>query len=163
MLWVTVLALQVLVFNHLNIGGYINPYIYPLLILLLPFDTAGWLLLLIAVGLGLFIDIFTATLGMHLFATVLMAGLVPRVIKLLSLDRSEIGSTINIKQNGFVVTFSFLLILIFTHHLSYFILESFSYTGIGRALLRSVTSGFISILISFILLLFFNNYKKHER
>ena len=158
-----VIALQILVFNQVNIGGYINPYIYPLLIILLPFDIAGWLLLLIAMALGLFVDLFTATLGMHLFATVFMAGLKPSIIKFLSLDKSEPGSSINVKHHGVLVSFSFLAILFFVHHMAYFLLESFSYSGFGDAVLRGLASVVVSVLLSFILILFFNNYKKHER
>ena len=92
------LLLQILVFNQLNVSGYINPYVYPLLIILLPFDVAGWLLLILAACLGLFIDIFTGTLGMHLFALVFMAGLRPSIAKILSLSKQEPGAYINIKQ-----------------------------------------------------------------
>jgi len=162
-LWVLVLTLQILVFNSLNISGYINPYIYPLLIILLPFDIAGWILLLSAAILGLFIDLFTGTLGVHLFSLVLMAGIRPLVTNFLSLGKFDQDSSINIKQHGLIVTLVYLSILFFVHHFSYFVIESFSYNGFGRTLLRVFTSTFFSILLSLILLLFFNNSKKNER
>lgn len=158
-----VLTLQILVFNSLNISGYINPHIYPLLIIVLPFDIAGWLLLLIAATLGLFIDSFTGTLGIHLFSLVLMAGFRPLVIKFLSLGKFDQDSSINIKQHGLVVALVYLSILFFVHHFSYFVIDSFSYSGFGRTLLRIFASTFIGILLSLILLLFFNNSKKNER
>lgn len=162
-LWVLVLALQILVLNTLNISGYINPYIYPLLIILLPFDIAGWLLLVLAASLGLFIDLFTGTLGLHLFALVLMAGIRPWIIRLLSLGKFDQDAAINIKQHGLIVTLVFLTALYTAHHLAYFLMESFSYKGMGPAILRALASVFFSILLSLIVLLFFNNSKKNER
>lgn len=158
-----VISLQILVFNSLNISGYINPYIYPLLIILLPFDIAGGILLLIAASLGLFIDLFTGTLGIHLFSLVLMAGIRPLVINFLSLGKFDQDSSINIKQHGLIVSLVFISILFFIHHFTYFLMESFSYSGFSRTLLRIFVSSFISILLSLILLYFFNNSKKNER
>ena len=156
------LLFQLLVFNELNVSGYINPYIYPLLIILLPFDIAGWLLLLIAAVLGLLIDLFTGTLGMHMFALVLMAAIRPAIVRTLSLDRNDSGSQINIKQHGWVVVISFVGVLLFVHHFAYFLLETFASSGFAYALARTFLSAFFSILLSFILLLFLNSFRNER-
>lgn len=145
-----------LVLNGLNVHGYINPYIYPLLILLLPFDLAGWALLLIAAGLGIFMDMFTGTLGMHLFSLVLMAGLKPSIVRTLSLEKSDHDSYLNLKQHGIIVSMTFVGVMLFIHHFSYFLLETFASSGLGYSLLRTFVSVFFSILLSFIILLFLN-------
>ncbi|MBP8917810.1 MAG: hypothetical protein KBG70_13775, partial [Chitinophagales bacterium] len=44
---------QVLVLNKLNVSTYIHPYIYPMFIILLPFETPKWLLLPLAFFAGL--------------------------------------------------------------------------------------------------------------
>jgi hypothetical protein len=158
-----ILSLQILVFNTLNITGYINPYIYPLIIILLPFDIAGWLLLVLSASVGLFIDLFTGTLGLHLFSLVLMGGLRPSIVKFLSLDRFDPDASINVKQYGLIVSIVFLSILFSVHHFSYFIMESFSHSGFGHTLLRATSSAFVSIIFSVIILLLFYNSKKYER
>ena len=155
-LWFVVLLLQILVFNPLNVSGYINPYVYPLLIILLPFNMAGWLLLILAACLGLFIDVFTGTLGMHLFALVFMAGLRPNIAKILSLSKQEPGAYINIKQHGLIVSATFIGVLLFIHHIVYFLLETFASSGLSYGLLRTFASLFFSIFISMILLLVIN-------
>lgn len=155
-LWLAVLLLQVLVLNQLNVSGYINPYLYPILIILLPFDIAGWLLLLVSAILGLFIDLFTGTLGMHLFSLVLLAGVRPSIIRTLSLGTSDQSTHINIKKHGLLVTMSFVGVLLLIHHLSYFLLETFASSGFSYALLRTFASTFFSLLLSFILLLLIN-------
>ena len=49
---------QVLILNNMQFSGYINPYCYILFILILPFETPGWLLLVLAFILGMIIDVF---------------------------------------------------------------------------------------------------------
>ncbi|MCB0756525.1 MAG: rod shape-determining protein MreD, partial [Flavobacteriales bacterium] len=56
--------LQVLIFNHLNLGGYINPFPYIYLILILPISMGRIQLLLIGFLLGLTIDVFSDTGGL---------------------------------------------------------------------------------------------------
>lgn len=148
--------------NELNVSGYINPYLYPLLIILLPFDIAGWGLLFLAAGLGLFIDLFTGTLGMHMFSLVLMAGIKPSIIRTLSLDKYDQGTYINFKQHGLIVTTSFVGVLFMVHHFSYFLLETFASSGFGYALIRTMASGFFSILLALILMLFINNLRNER-
>ena len=48
LLFLFLIALQVLVLNNIQLGGYLNPYLYVLFVLLLPFDTPKWLLLIVA-------------------------------------------------------------------------------------------------------------------
>lgn len=157
------MAFQVLVLNNINIGGLINPYIYPLLLIVLPFEIAGWALLFFAFILGLSIDFFSGSFGFHTFAAVFLAGIRPSVVKTLSLGKFDQDSALNIKQQGYLASTIFIGILIFIHHFVYFIVESFSYSGFGYTLLRIILSTIVSIILSVILLLFFYNSRKNER
>jgi len=54
--------------------GYINPYVYLLFIILLPFNKSNKnLTLFIALGTGLIIDAFQNSMAMHAFTCVLIA------------------------------------------------------------------------------------------
>ena len=77
----TVILLQILIFNNIEVSGYLNPYFYVIFILLLPFEVPGWLLLSTAFALGFTMDMFMSTPGMHASATVFMAFLRPFVLK----------------------------------------------------------------------------------
>jgi len=66
---------QVLVLNNIEFLGFINPYLYILFILSLPVQTPRWFALLLAFVLGLTIDTFSNTMGMHAFASVLICFL----------------------------------------------------------------------------------------
>ena len=68
--FVVLVLIQVLVINNLQLSSYVDPFIYVLFILLLPFETPGWILLLFAFSLGLTIDMFSDTAGVHASATV---------------------------------------------------------------------------------------------
>ena len=76
--------IQVLVFNNIQVSGLINPYIYVIFILLLPFETPKWAILGLAFLLGISVDLFTNTPGMHSTATVLMAFLRPYVLSIIA-------------------------------------------------------------------------------
>jgi len=70
--FIGLVLLQVLILNHIRIGGYINPYVYGLYILLLPFSTPKWLVLFAGFSIGLSVDIFMSTAGLHAGATVVI-------------------------------------------------------------------------------------------
>ena len=46
--FVFLVALQVIVLNHIQWSGYVNPYIYILFILMLPVEIPNWLLLVLS-------------------------------------------------------------------------------------------------------------------
>ena len=71
--FVVLITIQVLVLNNVLFMGYINTYIYILLLLLLPFDTTRWLILILAFCLGISVDAFQNTMGLHAFSCVLIA------------------------------------------------------------------------------------------
>ena len=71
--FVLLVFFQVFILNNLQFGGFINPFVYILFILLLPFETPKWFLLVIAFILGFTIDLFFHTPGIHASATVFMA------------------------------------------------------------------------------------------
>ena len=88
-LFILLILLQVVVFNNLQLSGYINPYIYVMFILLLPYEISGWLLLGLGLLTGLTVDTFMNTIGMHSSATLFMAFLRPYVLNLFT-DREDI-------------------------------------------------------------------------
>ena len=76
--------IQVFILNNIQLGGFVNPYLYVLFILLLPFEIPNWFLLVVAFFLGFTVDLFSNTIGMHSSATVFMAFLRPYVLKIIS-------------------------------------------------------------------------------
>lgn len=141
LLFVILVFAQVFIFNNIQISGLINPNIYVLFILLLPFSIPGWVLLLSAFFLGISIDIFSQTIGMHAFASVFMAGLRPMTLNILSPREGYSANTSpNIADYGFGWFIRYTLILVLLHHIALFYIEVFSFQGFFRTLLRVILS-----------------------
>ncbi len=146
--FVILVAIQILIFNNIQLSGYINPYIYILFILLLPFETPGWLLLILGFLLGISIDIFSDTLGMHTIATTLMAFLRPFVLEIIApRDGYESGSNPRISFFGLSWFFRYAAILTVIHHFVLFYIEIFHFGGFFSTLLRVILSSAVTLFV----------------
>ena len=100
--FVVLILAQILIFNNIEINGYLTPYIYILFLILLPFETPGWVILLSGFFLGFIMDIFSETMGMHTAATTLAAYLRPIALRIFSpREGYETGSLPRIYYFGF--------------------------------------------------------------
>lgn len=146
--FVLVVLVQVLIFNNIELGGYLNPYVYIIFIVLLPFETPGWALLLLGFVLGFSIDIFSETMGMHTAATVFMAYMRPLALSIVSpRDGYESGSFPRVHYYGIRWFLQYALILVFAHHLVLFLTELFRMQDLFHVLLRILLSTLFSLTI----------------
>ena len=142
---------QVLILNNIQFSGYINPYFYIYFILVLPFETPRWLLLISAFLLGFFLDAFTNTLGLNTAACVLIAFLRPFVIRAISTGTEFMtGHSPSIRNQGLKWFAYYSIILVMVHHLTLFYLEIFRFTEFFQTLLRVLLSSAFTILLVFI-------------
>jgi rod shape-determining protein MreD len=140
--------LQVLILNHINLGGYINPYFYIYFILLLPFGTPKWMLLLISFALGLGVDLFTNTIGLNAAACVLMAFFRPFVISAISSGpESLIGDTPSLRNQGIKWFLYYAIILVLIHHFALFYLEIFRFSEFLSTLVRALLSSAFTLVL----------------
>ncbi|MFO8235520.1 MAG: rod shape-determining protein MreD [Bacteroidales bacterium] len=150
--FILLVALQVLVLNNIQLSGYLNPYVYILFILTLPNEIPGWALLVLAFVLGMTIDLFSHTLGMHSSATVFMAFLRPMVLRILE-PRSgyDLDSRPSIGNYGLNWFFNYAGLLVLAHHIFLFYIEVFKVSSffqtLSRALLSAIFSLFLILLI----------------
>ncbi|MGD9977126.1 MAG: rod shape-determining protein MreD [Bacteroidales bacterium] len=159
-LFVVLVALQLLVLNNINLGGYINPYIYLLFILLLPFSIPGWLLLAIGFLTGFTVDYFMGTLGLHASATLVLAFFRPTVLSRLSyrndIDKFDSPDIVGSGMEWFV---RYVIIMVAIHHLALFGLEVFSFYHFYLTLLRVLLSTLFS---SFFIIIFELLYSRRK-
>ena len=142
------LFLQVLVINHIQFSSMLTPYIYILAILMLPFNTPKWLLLISAFVFGFFMDIFSGTMGLNMSATVLIAFVRPTLLNLISFGRDfNNDDTPDMKNLGADWFISYALILILIHHSTMFLLEVFRWNEIGTILLRIFYSSVATLVL----------------
>ena len=161
--FVVLVLLQVLVINHIRLGGYVHPYIYVVFVMLLPFSTPKWQLLVFGFAIGLIVDLFTGTPGLHAGATTLMAFCRPSIIKLVSGNQKfENITEPNIGQLGGLWFFRYALCMVFIHHFALFFLESFSFRLMGQVLLRILLSVPVSVFLIMMIMFIFKTEKKRE-
>jgi rod shape-determining protein MreD len=152
LIFILLILFQVLLFNNIQFSGYINPYIYIMFILLLPVEIPSWLLLLLAFALGLLMDFFTGSPGMHSSATVFAAFVRPYILRVVSpRDGYEPGSSPSMLTYGFRWFLTYTLLIILAHHLVLFYIEVFRFADLFRTMLRVLLSSLFSI--TFILLI----------
>ncbi len=159
-----IMLIQIFILNKITLQWWLQPagfpifipYVYPLFILLLPFDTSVVTLLILGFITGLTVDIFTGTAGMHACATVLLAYLRTNVLNaLLAKNPSEYYSqSPSIKNMGWMPFLVYSGFLILLHHIVFFIVELWSLNNIGYLMLKIVASALTSLLfiIAYILL-----------
>ncbi len=160
--FVVLVLVQVFVLNKIQFSGYINPYLYVLFILSLPFTTPKGLLLILAFLIGLSIDFFSGMLGIHAAASVFMAYLRPGIIKLLGV-KDDVSPELEpgVSKFGFLWYLTYSTILVFMHHLLLFYLEIFRFSEffstMGRVVISTVFTVTIIILVQY---LFFRKQAK---
>lgn len=149
--FIVLILFQVLIFSNIELGGYISPYVYVLFIILLPFETPAWLTIMLGFLLGLAIDVFSETLGMHIAATVFIAYIRPFVLSNFSpRDGYESGSFPRIFYYGLPWFLRYSLMLIFAHHVVLFYLELFTgqdfFATLLRVLLSTIFTSFFIVI-----------------
>lgn len=146
--FIFVILIQVLVFNNIQLNGYINPYFYVIFILLLPFETPSWAVLVMAFMLGISIDLFVNTPGMHASASVVMAFIRPYVLNVLApRDNYEVGTFPRLHYYGIAWFFKYTAILVVLHHIFLFYIEIFRFSDFFLTLSRSLISSVFTIVL----------------
>ncbi|GAO29176.1 rod shape-determining protein MreD [Geofilum rubicundum] len=153
--FIAILLVQVLVLNNLNLGGYINPWLYVLFILILPVEMPNWLLLVLAFATGLIMDTFLNTIGLHASATVFLAFLRPFLLRFFApRDGYEPGSLPVTSHFGLGWFLKYTLLAVLAHHLFLFIVEAFSFENFLATLWKTILSSLVTLVVIMIAQLF---------
>src|SRR4051812_47059133 len=161
--FIILVLVQVLVIKNIELGRFINPFIYILFLIILPFETPKWALLFIAFLLGITIDMFYDTAGMHAAACVMVAYVRPGVLKLFSpRDGYESGTQPTIQYLGVPWFLSYSAILVVLHHFILFFLEVFHFTEFFSTFFRVIVSSFFTLLLIVVSQYLFNGKKEQE-
>lgn len=143
--FVILVLLQALLLNNIQLFNLCNPYIYILFILSLPVNCPRWFDLILGFSLGLCMDIFTNTLGIHAFACTLMAYTRFYAIKLFVSEEDRINDTPSVQSFGVAPYIKYVVMLTLIHHTALFMLESFTFTQWWLTLARILISSLVSI------------------
>ena len=155
--------IQSLVLNSLEIGLGIQLMIYPLFIILLPFETTLPVLLLVAFVMGFSIDSISNTFGLHTSSLLLVAYLRPFVFNMFSpregYDPLKEASIFEMGQRWFISVFG---ILLFIQHLWFFTLEMFNINEMLYVFQKTILSAPLSFLLCILLQVIFVSKPKER-
>jgi rod shape-determining protein MreD len=157
--FIALLLVQVMICNHINFLGFVNPYIYIIFIFLFPIRDNRLVLLLVSFLLGMLVDMFSDSGGVHTVAAVCLAYARPIILKTsfgmlyehhsIKFSDTEIGSLIT------YITFGTLL-----HHLILFSLEIFNISSILLILKKTLFSSIFTIILSVLIIILFSRNRK---
>lgn len=158
--FILLIGIQVLILNKMDLFGYLNPFIYVLFIILLPFQTNKVLMLFIAFLSGFIIDYFGNTPGLHTSATLFMAFVRPGVLSMF-FGRIEFSQNEEpgIHKLGFFGFFRYAFVLVLVHHFSLFFLEILSFSKMILILKNTLFSSLITMALIYIYIFLFTRNK----
>jgi hypothetical protein len=133
--------LQVLIVQNIRLGSYLILFPYVLFILLLPFDMNKLLVLALSFLLGVTVDMFYDTAGMHAAACTLIGFARNYVLRFIApREGYDPSQSPTVEHMGLTWFVTYVGILIFIHHLFFFYLEIFRFGEFFRTLLRVIVS-----------------------
>lgn len=155
-LFFVIVALQVLLLSHLEFLGVCHPFLYIVCLMLLPITMPVWVEMILGALLGLLIDIFCNSIGVHMAACVLMMFIRQPIVRRLVFEPERLKGEIDLRTLGTEAYIKYLILMVLTHHTVVFTLSAWSWHMLGWVMLEILISGLVSAL----LILGFNALRK---
>lgn len=138
---------QSIVLSQIQLYGYFNPYVYPLLILLIPAHTSRWNQLLLGTVLGGLMDLQMMSGGVHLMASSLLAYLRPYILNFIVPRAKEEKLGITMYDIGLEKFALILGVGALIHHAYLFLVDANSLSQVLGLILRTAVSTFGSFAV----------------
>lgn len=149
--FILLLAVQIVIFNNMNFLGFVMPLPYILFIILYPVNGNKSGLLLASFLLGLTMDIFSNSGGVHATACLTLAYLRPSLFKF-SFGISYEYQTIKLNEVLTPERFSFILLSVVIHHFTLFLIEAFQVSFFLDILIRALLSTIFTVILCIIII-----------
>ena len=149
--FILLLAAQILIFNRIDLFGFVNPFPYILFIILYPVNGNKNGLLVASFFFGVLMDMFWNSGGVHAAACVVLAYYRPAIFKF-SFGLSYEYQTVKLNDVLTPERFSFLLIAVVIHHFVLFVLEVFKVSFLWEILVRTLLSTVFTIITCIIII-----------
>lgn len=162
LIFILIVLIQGLVVNDIQLNEYFNPMVYPLMIMMLPFELAAIPTMIVALLLGVCVDAFSNTFGLHASAALFIGYLRPIIMRYIQPNEGYDNTLLPIIQDMGVQWFLLYSgIIIFAHHLWFFSFEILRFDLILLILGKTFCSLFFSVgLIILFQYIFYKSSKK---
>ena len=160
LLFVGLLLLQVLILNNILFLNHINPYLYIGFVFIFPFKKNKFPILIASFLLGLFVDIFSNSGGIHAFATLCTAFIRTSIFSLFFQKTEADYDFFSLKEESFGKVFNFTVTLTIIHHFILFALINFSFKNISSVFVNTISSTIFTLTLYFLGSFIFNRGKQ---
>jgi rod shape-determining protein MreD len=148
---VILITAQVLIFNQLVLHDIFTPFVYIIIIIMLPFSLSHAQTIFISFGVGLLLDLSSGTGGMHASSCVFLGFLRPTILGLITPPGGyDDQDSPNIVRLGFFWFISYALSMILAHHLALIFLDRFSLAHFWSTIARVLGSGVLTMAFAVI-------------
>ncbi len=155
-LFLVLVILQALLFSRMGVSIYVNPLVYIAFVILLPMEIAGALLLVLAMVLGMAVDLLTGMAGLNTIATLFAAFCRPTVLTLfVGKEVVKDGGVPNVSRIGQRHYWYYATVMVLLHNTTFFLIESLTWSLFFPTLLRIVCSSALVLLLLYFLQQFF--------
>ena len=149
------LAVQVMVLNHVHIFGYATPLICVYFILLMPLGAPRWTKLLWAFATGVLFDMFANTPGMMAATLTLVAMIQPHMLTLIGGvdkdDDDDENTPPTMARLGKFPFMRYITVGALIQCIVFYLLETFSFFSITDTLINIVGSTVLSTFIIWVI------------
>jgi cell shape-determining protein MreD len=154
--------MQVLIIQNINLSGYVILLPYVLIILMMSFETPKLLVLFVSFLLGVCVDYFYDSSGIHASACSIMGFARYYVLKYIApRDGYDVGVRPTIEDMGLEWFLRYAGTLVLIHHVFLFYLEIFRFSEFFSTLLRVLLSSIGTMIIIYLIqFLFFSNKRR---
>ncbi|PKP26895.1 MAG: rod shape-determining protein MreD [Bacteroidetes bacterium HGW-Bacteroidetes-2] len=153
--FLVLLLAQIFLFNNIDFLGFVNPYVYILFILLYPVNSNQLLFLLLSFFLGISIDFFSDSGGIHAAACLVTAFIRPVILKF-SFGVSYDYNNVKVSNTPFGSRLTYISFLVVIHHLVLFNLEVFNFNHTILILKSTLFSSIFTILLCMVFMILFS-------
>ena len=144
------LFLQVFILNNILFLGHINPYLYIVFVFLYPLKENRIPFLFYTFLLGLGVDFFSDSGGIHAFSILIIAYTRLFFVKLYFRKVATDYAFFKLKSEPFGKRFNYVVTLTLIHHLIYFSFANFSLQNISGVILDTLFSSIFTLVLYFL-------------
>jgi len=103
--------------------------------------------MIIGAVVGLIMDIFCNSMGIHTAACIFIMFIRPYLIGAIVNDKDRLNEQISLRSLGMEALLRYVVILVVIHHLIVFLLAAWNWAHIGFVLVETLVSGLVTISI----------------
>jgi len=153
--FIGLVLLQVLILNHVNLFGYLNPLVYIVWVFLFPVRKNKSIFLIASFLLGLSVDFFSNSGGINAAATLFIAFIRLPILKII-LRKSDFDYLLfKLRAVSIDKIFLYIATLTIIHHFIVFSLEYLSFNAFMTIISNTFFTSIFTILLSILGILLF--------